>query len=61
MMIIVSLAPEFCTIALEYNQENFIGPIKFSTDLYGNYNSFVNSADVGTTNEEFLFNMVFQV
>ena len=51
----ISRPPSSAQIALEYNQENFIGPIKFSTDLYGNYNSFVNSADVGTTNEEFSF------
>ena len=29
--------------------------MKFSNDAYGKYNSFVNSADAGTTNEEFSF------
>ena len=40
---------------LNYNQDNFLGPLKFSSEVYGKYNSFVNSADAGTTNEEFSF------
>ena len=50
-----SRPPSSAQLGINYNQENFVGPFKFSNDLYGKYNSFVNSADAGTTNEEFSF------
>ena len=50
-----SRPPSSAQLGINYNQENFLGPLKFSNDLYGKYNSFVNSADAGTTNEEFSF------
>ena len=56
----ISRPPSSAQIGIDYNQNNFFGPIKLSTELYGLYNSFVNSADAGTTNENFLSNTVFQ-
>ena len=50
-----SRPPSSAQLGINYNQENFLGPLKFSNDLYSKYNSFVNSADAGTTNEEFSF------
>ena len=55
MMIIVSRAPRVLPKLNNYHQRNFLGPLKFSNKLYGRYNSFVNSANIGTTNEEFSF------
>ena len=51
----VSRPPSSAQIGLNYNQENFLGSMRLSTELFGNLNSFVNSADAGTTNEEFAF------
>ena len=42
-------------MGINYNQRTSLGPLKFSNGLYGKYNSFVNSDDAGTTNEEFSF------
>ena len=50
-----SRPPSSAQVGINYNQDNFLGPLKFSNKLYGKYNSFVNSADAGTTNEEFSF------
>ena len=50
-----SRPPSSAQVGINYNQRNFFGPLKFSNDVYGKYNSFVNSADAGTTNEEFSF------
>jgi len=50
-----SRPPSSAQVGANYNQENFLGPLKFSSDVYGKYNSFVNAADSGTTNEEFSF------
>ena len=50
-----SRPPSSAQVGVNYNQENFLGPLKFSNEIYGKYNSFVNSADAGTTNEEFSF------
>ena len=36
-------------------QQTSLGLLRLSNYLYGEYNSFVNSADAGTTNEEFSF------
>ena len=55
MMTIVFLAPSSAQVGINYNQHNSLRSIKFSNKLYGKYNSFVNSADAGTTNEEFSF------
>ena len=54
-----SRPPSSAQIGIDYNQGNFLGPIKLSSELYGKYNSFVNSADSGTTNEEFSFQYGF--
>ena len=50
-----SRPPSSAQVGIDYKQQNSLGPIKFSNDVYGQYNSFVNSADSGTTNEEFSF------
>ena len=50
-----SRPPSSAQVGIDYNQQTSIGSLKFSNDLYGKYNSFVNSADAGTTNEEFSF------
>ena len=50
-----SRPPSSAQVGINYNQENFLGLLKFSNELYGKYNSFVNSADARTTNEEFSF------
>ncbi len=50
-----SRPPSSAQAGIKYYQRNFLGPIKLSNQLYGKYNSFVNSADAGTTNEEFSF------
>ena len=50
-----SRPPSSAQAGIKYYQRNFLGPIKLSNHLYGKYNSFVNSADAGTTNEEFSF------
>ncbi len=50
-----SRPPSSAQLGITYNQENLLGPLKFTNDLYSKYNSFVNSADAGTTNEEFSF------
>ena len=51
----ISRPPSSAQVGINYNQGNFIGPFKFSNEIYGKYNSFVNSADAGSTNEEFSF------
>ena len=50
-----SRPPSSAQVGIGYNQQTSLGPLKFSNDVYGKYNSFVNSADAGTTNEEFSF------
>ena len=50
-----SRPPSSAQVGIDYNQQTSIGSLKFSNDIYGQYNSFVNSADAGTTNEEFSF------
>ena len=50
-----SRPPSSAQLGIDYNRQTSIGSLKFSNDLYGQYNSFVNSADAGTTNEEFSF------
>ncbi|MDA9673338.1 hypothetical protein N9U01_02895 [Paracoccaceae bacterium] len=50
-----SRPPSSAQMGIDYNQQASLGPLKFSNELYGKYNSFVNSADAGTTNEEFSF------
>jgi len=50
-----SRPPSSAQMGIDYNQRTSLGSLKFSYDLYGKYNSFVNSADSGTTNEEFSF------
>ena len=54
-----SRPPGSAQVAIDYNQGNFLGPFKFTYDIYSKYNSFVNSADAGTTNEEFSFQYGF--
>ena len=51
----VSRPPSSAQIGINYNQFNSLGIIEISTDLFSRLNSFVNSADTGTTNEEFSF------
>ena len=48
-----SRPPSSAQMGIHYNQQTSFGSLKFSNDVYGQYNSFVNSADSGTTNEEF--------
>ena len=50
-----SRPPSSAQVGANYNHDSFLGPVKFSNEVYGKYNSFVNSADAGTTNEEFSF------
>ena len=50
-----SRPPSSAQVGIDYNQQTSIGPLQFSNEVYGQYNSFVNSADAGTTNEEFSF------
>jgi len=49
----VSRPPSSAQVGLDYNQLNSIGPLQLSTGIFSKLNSFVNSADAGTTNEEF--------
>ena len=50
-----SRPPSSAQVGTNYNQQNSLGSLRFAYQLYGQYNSFVNSADAGTTNEEFSF------
>ena len=50
-----SRPPSSAKVGVNYDQVNFFGPIQFSQNAFGNYNSFVNSADSGIANEEFSF------
>ena len=50
-----SRPPSSAQVGINYNQQNSLGSLRFSHQIYGQYNSFVNSADAGTTNEEFSF------
>ena len=50
-----SRPPSSAQVGINYNQRTSLGPLQLSNDVYGQYNSFVNSADAGTTNEEFSF------
>ena len=50
-----SRPPSSAQVGIDYNQRTSLGPLEFSNKVYGKYNSFVNSADAGTTNEEFSF------
>ena len=49
----VSRPPSSAKLGISYNQVNYFKLMQFSTDFFGHLNSFVNSADAGTTNEEF--------
>ena len=49
----VSRPPSSAQLGISYNQVSFLGMVQFSNDVFGNFNSFVNSADSGTTREEF--------
>ena len=49
----ISRPPSSAQVGLNYKQINTLGQMEFSTGVFGNLNSFVNSADAGTTNEEF--------
>ena len=49
----VSRPPSSALLGIDYNQLNYLKSIKFSTQLFSNLSSFVNSADSGTTSEEF--------
>ena len=51
----ITRPPSSAQIGLLYKQKNFVGPIKFSSEFFSNVNSFVNSADVITTKQEFSF------
>ena len=44
-----SRPPSSAQVGANYNQQNAFGLLRFSHSLYGQYNSFVNSADAGTT------------
>ena len=50
-----SRPPSSAQVGIDYDQRTSVGPLQISNDVYGQYNSFVNSADAGTTNEEFSF------
>ena len=50
-----SRPPSSAQVGIDYKQRTSLGPLKFFNGVYGKYNSFVNSADAGTTNEEFSF------
>ena len=50
-----SRPPSSAQVGIKYTQQNSLGSLRFAHQLYGQYNSFVNSADAGTTNEEFSF------
>ena len=50
-----SRPPSSAQVGIDYDQRTSVGPLQFSNEVYGQYNSFVNSADAGTTNEEFSF------
>ena len=50
-----SRPPSSAQAGINYTKRTSLGLLKFSNQLYGQYNSFVNSADAGTTNEEFSF------
>ena len=50
-----SRPPSSAQVGANYDQVSFAGPIQFSQNVFGNYNSFVNSADAGVANEEFSF------
>ncbi len=50
-----SRPPSSAQVGINYNQQNSLGSLRLSHQFYGQYNSFVNSADAGTTNEEFSF------
>ena len=49
----VSRPPSSALLGIDYNQLNYLKSIKLSTQLFTNLSSFVNSADSGTTSEEF--------
>ena len=50
-----SRPPSSAQVGIDYNHRTSLGSLKFYNEIYGQYNSFVNSADAGTTNEEFSF------
>ena len=50
-----SRPPSSAQVGTNYKQQNSLGSLRISHQLYGQYNSFVNSADAGTTNEEVSF------
>ena len=51
----ISRPPSSAQVGIVYNNQSFLGPIRLSSEIFGDLNSFVNSADAATTNEEFAF------
>ena len=52
-----SRPPSSAQVGINYNQRTSLGLLKLSNQLYGKYNSFVNSADVGQRMKNSLSNM----
>ena len=50
-----SRPPSSAKLELQYSQRNSLGNFQFLSEVFGNLNSFVNSADASNTNEEFSF------
>ena len=59
-MTIAFPATSSAQVSLDYHYVNFLGPIQVSNSIFGNFNSFVNSANAATTNEGFRLNMEHQ-
>ena len=55
-----SRPPSSAQVGINYNQENFLGLLKFSNELYGKYNSFVIPLTQGQRMKSSLFNMELQ-
>ena len=51
----VSRPPSSAQVGLDFSQLNSLGSVELSSNFFGKFNSFVNSANSGTTNEEFSF------
>ena len=56
-----SRPPSSALVGINYNQRTFLVHYNSPTIYMVYHNSFVNSADSGTTNEEFSFNMERQL
>ena len=48
-----SRPPSSAQVGFDYTQINYGGPFQIDHSLFGDFSSFVNSADAGNTNEEF--------